>query len=79
MSTREEKRRAVLKQISMEMRERDMTQQGLADAVGVSRGAMSRYLNGHAELSYGQLMALADAFEMPLSELIRRAEIRAQK
>lgn len=68
----------MLKQVSMEMRERDMTQQDLADAVGVSRGAMSRYLNGHAELDYGQLMSIADAFDMQLSELIRRAESRLQ-
>ena len=68
---------ALMKQIRMEMAERDMTQQQLADAIGVERATLSRYLNRKLQMSVRTLTAIARALKMSRLELWARAEGRA--
>lgn len=46
----------------------------LAKDAGMSRQTLSKKLNGHVEFTYGEIGQLARALNVPLSELIRRAE-----
>jgi len=67
---------ALAKQIEVEMVEHDLSQGKLAEAIGISRGAMNRYLNNHRTFDYGQIVDIAEVFGLTAGELIRRAESR---
>lgn len=69
---------ALAKQITIEMAELDMSQAQLAKAVGISRGAMNRYLRNHATLDFGQIIEIAGVFGLEASELLNLAEARVR-
>ena len=48
-----------------------MTQEQVAEAVGVSRQAVSKWENGTAEPSTSNLLALARLYGVDLNELLR--------
>jgi len=50
---------------------RGMTQEQVAEAVGVSRQAVSKWENGTAEPSTSNLLALARLYGVDLNELLR--------
>ena len=51
--------------------ERNMTQEFVAEALGVSRQAVSRWETGAADPSTSNLLALAKLFGVPPEELLR--------
>jgi DNA-binding XRE family transcriptional regulator len=51
--------------------ERNMTQEFVAEALGVSRQAVSKWENGAADPSTANLLALAKLFGVPAEELLR--------
>lgn len=65
-----------MKQIRMEMAEREMTQKKLADAIGIERATLSRYLSRRLQMSVRTLTAIARALKMSPQELWRRAASR---
>ena len=52
---------------------RNITQQELADAVGVSCQAVSKWETGTADPSTSNLLALAKLFGVPAEELLHQA------
>ena len=48
-----------------------MSQEQVAEALGVSRQAVSKWENGTAEPSTSNLLALAKLYEVDVSELLR--------
>lgn len=76
METDEAFEKALMKQIRMEMAERDMTQQQLAEAIGIERATLSRYLNRRQQMSVRTLTAISRALKMSRLELWTRAEGR---
>ena len=52
-------------------REAGMTQRDLAEALGVSRQAVSKWETGTADPSTSNLLALAKLFGVPAEELLR--------
>jgi len=76
MQTDEAFEEALMKQIRMEMAERDMTQQQLADAIGIERATLSRYLNRKLQMSVRTLTAIARALRMSPRDLWSRAQDR---
>lgn len=51
-----------------------MTQEFVAEAIGVSRQAVSKWENGTSEPSTSNLIALAKLFQISVQELLREAE-----
>ncbi len=54
--------------------ERNMTQEFVAERLGVSRQAVSKWESGASEPSTSNLLALAKLFEIPAEELLRGVE-----
>ncbi len=50
------------------------TQEYVAEALGVSRQAVSKWENGASEPSTANLMALSKLYGLPVDELLRQAE-----
>lgn len=48
-----------------------MTQEFVAEAIGVSRQAVSKWENGSSDPSTSNLIALAKLFDVPAEELIK--------
>ena len=48
-----------------------MTQEFVAEAIGVSRQAVSKWENGSSDPSTSNLIALAKLFNVPVEELIK--------
>lgn len=68
--------KAFSKQIKIELVERGMSQVQLAEKINIDRVTLNRYLNNKVSFGHQELINIADAFGMSLSELIRRAEAR---
>ncbi len=51
-----------------------MTQEFVAEAIGVSRQAVSKWENGTSDPSTSNLIALAKLFQISVQELLREAE-----
>lgn len=62
-----------MKQIRMEMAEREMTQKDLADAIGIERATLSRYLSRKLQISVRTLTAIARALSLTPRDLWNRA------
>ena len=54
--------------------QRDFTQEYVAEALGVSRQAVSKWENGSSEPSTANLMALAKLYGLSVDELLHSAE-----
>lgn len=67
---------AVVMQIRAERAALDLPIGELADRVGVSRRAMTRYLNAEREITLGLLDRIAEALDTDLTTLLRRADER---
>ena len=68
---------ALTKQIRAEMAANNNMSQGqLAQKIGISRGALNRYLQNHVSLPYSTIVDIADALNLTATELICRAETR---
>jgi transcriptional regulator with XRE-family HTH domain len=73
------KEAAVMKQIRIELVERDMSQGQLADAIGVERATMNRYLRGHRSINMRLYSQICDALEIGPDELMARAMRRVNQ
>jgi transcriptional regulator with XRE-family HTH domain len=69
---------ALSKQITIELAERDMTQKDLAEAIGVGRPALNRYMKGHQSMPMPTLFKVAEALKITPHALVERAEARLQ-
>lgn len=67
---------ALTKQIRAEMAANNTSQGQLAQKIGISRGALNRYLQNHVSLPYSTIVDIADALGITTTELICRAETR---
>jgi len=77
METYGEKLEAALAiQIKVELAERDWTQTDLAEAVGVGRPALNRYMRGKASMPMPTYFKVAEVLGLSPRELMQRAEAR---
>lgn len=67
---------ALTKQITIELVEREMDQKDLAEAVGVERATMNRYMKGHRSMPMPTFFKVAEALGLTAQELMQRAEAR---
>lgn len=51
-----------------------MSRATLADRTGINRGTLDRRLASQHPFTYEEMVSIASVFEVPLSELIERAE-----
>lgn len=61
--------------LSAALQEAGVTQGDAAEAIGVTRGTLNRMLNGRRALSTTDARTLATLAGVPLSEIVRRAEM----
>ena len=68
---------AINKQIVVELAERDMTQKALAEAIGIERATLNRYLSaGKSSMPMPVLFRVAEVFGISPRVLLERAEAR---
>lgn len=65
---------AIAKQVRIELVERDMTQATLADAMGIERATLNRYLMGRTSMTARTFFALAQALGVTASGLLGKAQ-----
>jgi transcriptional regulator with XRE-family HTH domain len=77
METYGEKLEAALAtQIKVELAERDWTQTDLAEAVGVGRPALNRYMRGKQSMPMPTFFKVAEVLGLSPQVLMQRAEAR---
>lgn len=69
---------ALAKQITIELVERGMDQKALAEAVGVERATMNRYMKLHRSMPLPTYIRVAEALGLSPQVLMQRAEARVQ-
>lgn len=69
---------AINKQIVVELVERDMDQKTLAEAIGIERATLSRYLTGKRSIPMPTFIKIAEALKVSPQMLMQRAEARIQ-
>ena len=80
MNTNEERTElALAKQVKVELAERDMTQTDLAEAAGVGRPAMNRYLQGKSSMPMPTFLKVASVLGLGPDVLMSRIVERASK
>lgn len=69
---------ALGKAIKMEMVGQDLTQQALADKLGIHRETLSRYLSAKAgyNMPVGTLFAIAELLDVSVEDLVAKAAAR---
>jgi len=67
---------AVALQVKVELTERGMDQKDLAEAAGLERVTLNRYLKGHRSMPMPIFFKIAQALDMSAQELMSRAESR---
>lgn len=73
VSPRQEEIRKTLGETLKELRtERNMTQEFVAESLGVSRQAVSKWENGTSEPSTTNLIAIGKLYEIPPEELLKK-------
>ena len=73
VSPRQEEIRKTLGETLKELRtERNMTQEFVAESLGVSRQAVSKWENGSSEPSTTNLIAIGKLYEIPPEELLKK-------
>jgi plasmid maintenance system antidote protein VapI len=70
---------ALTTQIKVELAERDMDQKDLAEAAGVERVTLNRYLKGHRSIPMPVFFRVADALGVSPQVLMQRAEARVDR
>ena len=69
---------AVALQIKVELTARQMDQKDLADAAGMERVTLNRYLKGHRSMPMPVFFKIADALKISPRTLMERAESRIE-
>ena len=73
VSPRQEEIRKTLGETLKELRtERNMTQEFVAESLGISRQAVSKWENGTSEPSTTNLIAIGKLYEIPTEELLKK-------
>lgn len=71
------------KQLSLTIRSRialrDMTQAGLADAIGMGRSALSSRMSGTREFTFSELKAIAAVLHVSLRDLLLADDEEGQR
>lgn len=67
---------AISMQIKVELVERNMDQKDLADAVGIERATLSRYMTNRRPMPMAIFFTIAEVFGLSPRELMARAEAR---
>lgn len=65
--------------IKMEMVGAGLRQQDVAEAVGIHRETLSRYLGGKKEMPVGVFFQVAEKLGLSAQEIMSRAEARIRK
>ena len=71
--------RALATQIKVELAERGMNQKDLAEAVGIGRPAMNRYMMCKQSMPMPTFFAVAEVFGVTPRVLMERAEARVSQ
>lgn len=66
-------------EIKIEMLRAGKSISDIAESLNMARPTLSRKLNMHAEFTYGEISKISSVLNVPASELIRRAELAAQR
>lgn len=69
---------ALAKQLKIELAERDWDQKDLAEAAGIERATLNRYMRGHRSMPMPTFFRIAAALELAPKELMERASRRAE-
>lgn len=67
---------ALAKQIRVELAERDLEQKDLADALGIGRSSLNRYMQNHQSFPMPVFFRVAEVFGLSPKALMERAEAR---
>ena len=67
---------ALAKQIRIELAERDLEQKDLADALGIGRSSLNRYMQNHQSFPMPVFFRIAEVFGLSPKALMERAEAR---
>ena len=67
---------ALAKQIRIELAEREMDQKDLADAVGIGRNSLNRYMQNRQSFPMPVFFSIAEVFGLSPKTLMERAEAR---
>ena len=78
MNTFEGLEAALSTQIKVELVERGMDQKDLAEAVGIERATLNRYMTGKRSMPMPTFFRVAEVFEISPQVLMQRAEARLQ-
>jgi len=70
---------ALAKQIRMELAEREMDQKDLAEAIGIARTSLNRYMQNRQSFPMPVFFSIAEAFGMSAKTLMERAEARIER
>lgn len=80
MATDEDKFEAALvKQVLVELPERDMQQKDLAEAMGIEPATLNRYLKSKRGIKMSVFYKMADGLGMTPGELMLKVEARVEK
>ena len=69
---------ALAKQLKIEIAERDMDQKDLAEAAGIERATLNRYMRGHRSMPMPTFFKIAAALDLSPKELMERTEARVK-
>lgn len=70
---------ALSKQIKVELVERGMDQKDLAEAIGIEKATLSRYMTNRRPIPMQTFFAVAEALGLAPQELMQRAESRVSR
>jgi transcriptional regulator with XRE-family HTH domain len=70
---------AISMQVKVELLERSMDQKDLADAVGIERATLSRYMTGRRPMPMAVFFDIAEVLDVRPRELMARAEARLDR
>lgn len=70
---------ALARQIKVELVEREMDQKDLAEAAGMDRVTLNRYLKGHRSMPMPVFFKVAEALGLTPRVLMERAEARIDR
>lgn len=69
---------AIVTQVKAEMAAKDMKQKDMAAAIGMQTSTLSRYLSGERDIPMPVAFSMAAALDLPIVELVQRAERRLE-